>query len=187
MHASRPTLGTQRATTQYGFTAIELMVVVTLVAILAGLALPNFTPLVERWRVRQATEDLQSTIYLARSEAIKRGGNIVIQANASSDWGSGWHVFFDANANGVQDPCIPADTPNECNLQLSPIPKSIVIGLPDGSSSATVDRWGILTPASMAFEVTPKNKTISDISAARLCVGTGGRISRIKGSESCPV
>ena len=38
----------------------------------------TFTPLIERWRMRQITEELQSTLYLARAEAIKRGGNITI-------------------------------------------------------------------------------------------------------------
>src|SRR2546427_6401346 len=36
-----------------------------------SLAAPSFTPLMERWRVRQVAEDLQATIYFARSEALK--------------------------------------------------------------------------------------------------------------------
>ena len=61
-----------------GFTAIELMVTIGIAAILAALAAPSFTGLMERWRVRQAAEGLQSTLYYARSEAIKRGGNVVM-------------------------------------------------------------------------------------------------------------
>ena len=62
-----------------GFTAIELMVVVSIVAILAALAAPSFSPLIENWRVRESAEQLQSTLYYARSEAIKRGGQVLIQ------------------------------------------------------------------------------------------------------------
>ena len=62
-----------------GFSAIELMVVVSIISILAALAAPSFTPLIENWRVREASEQLQSTLYYARSEAIKRGGQVVIQ------------------------------------------------------------------------------------------------------------
>jgi type IV fimbrial biogenesis protein FimT len=57
-----------------GFTAIELMVTVAILAVLAGIAAPSFNPIIERWRVRQVSEELQSTLYFARSEAVKRGG-----------------------------------------------------------------------------------------------------------------
>ncbi len=59
-----------------GFTTIELMMVVAIMAILVALAGPSFAPLIERWRVRDAAESLTSTLYYARSEAIKRGGRI---------------------------------------------------------------------------------------------------------------
>ena len=60
-----------------GFTAIELMVVLAILAVLAALAAPSFNPLIERWRVRQATEALQSTLYFARSEAIRDRKSVV--------------------------------------------------------------------------------------------------------------
>ena len=95
-----------------GFTAIELMVVVSIVAILAALAGPSFTPLIENWRVRESAEQLQSTLYYARSEAIKRGGQVVIQkipnntngctsATGTRAWVCGWIVCHDTNANGT--------------------------------------------------------------------------------------
>ena len=56
--------------TEAGFTAIELLVTVSVVAILAALAAPSFKPLIDRWRVRNALESMQSTLFLARSEAI---------------------------------------------------------------------------------------------------------------------
>ena len=80
---------------QTGFTAIELLVVVAIVAILAALAAPSFTPLIERWRVRQATENLVSTIHFARSEAIKRGGGITI--DATGGWNTGWKITHTEN------------------------------------------------------------------------------------------
>ena len=107
-----------------GFSAIELMVVVSIISILAALAAPSFTPLIENWRVREASEQLQSTLYYARSEAIKRGGQVVIQKIPNNTNGCtsaseilardcGWNVYHDTNGYGY---CTAAETV----LSLSP-------------------------------------------------------------------
>ena len=61
-----------------GLTAVELMVVISLLAIIAGLAAPSFSGLLQRWRVQQSLEALHSAIHLARSEAVKRSGRIAL-------------------------------------------------------------------------------------------------------------
>lgn len=175
-----------------GFTIIELMVVVAILAVLAALAAPSFTPIVERWRVRDAAESLTATFYFARSEAIRRGGRVVIKPSSGTDWGTGWHVFFDVNSDGAQS-CDATKTPNECDLQLPAAPTNITINLPGSSATGvSVDRWGMQsyaggasTPTNLGFEVMPKGKTISDANSARLCIGIGGRIARKKGSDTC--
>lgn len=65
---------------------------------------------IDRWRVRQAVESMTSTLYYARSEAIKRGGWIGIQKTRkpplAAPWpkparmGCGWFVFIDSDNNG---------------------------------------------------------------------------------------
>lgn len=184
-----------------GFTIVELMVVTAILATLAALAAPSFRPLIERWRVREAAETLQSTIYFARSEAIKRSGSVIIikGGNAGScttstteQWNCGWSVFFDADGDGVQDLCNSAVTPNECVLQTVEAPIQVAINLPGSTGKITVDRWGMLsntggasTPTAMPFELMPKGKAMSDSSAARICVASSGRIVRKKGSDAC--
>ncbi len=189
------------ATRIRGFTAIELMVTVGILAVLAALAAPSFTPIIERWRVRDATESLTSALYYARSEAIKRGGDIILARNASnggctssgnSDWSCGWHVFFDANRNGTQDTCSASSTPNECDLQTGSAPTRLSITLTGSTGLISVDRWGMLThtsgattPSTMDFLLTPQGKDSTASSATRLCAGTGGRIQQKKGSDTC--
>lgn len=191
------------ARASHGFTAIELMVVVAILAILAALAGPSFSPLIERWRVRDAAETLTASIYFARSEAIKRGGNIIIIKNPNSgtcitatgdtQWGCGWRIFFDANGNRTQDACVPTNTPNECDLQVTTAPIRLTLNLANSTGSISVDRWGMqshtnaadTTPDEMMFKLMPYGKADTDASAATLCAGRSGRIVRKKGSEGC--
>ncbi|QPS10101.1 GspH/FimT family pseudopilin [Delftia acidovorans] len=53
-----------------GFTMIELMVVVALVAVLAALAAPSFTTQIANQRVNTAAQELQSLLQFARSQAV---------------------------------------------------------------------------------------------------------------------
>ena len=166
---SPPALG--QRTTERGFTLLEVMVVVAILAILAALAGPSFTPMIERWRVRSATEDLQSSLYFARSEAIKRGGDAIsIQAKSGTDWSSGWQVIFDNS--GTDDV-----------LQNTDAPTGVGVTLDGGDSPVTVDRWGKIGATKLVFCLKPANADSSSASARGLEVSTGGRIQSLK---ACP-
>ncbi|PVY89773.1 type IV fimbrial biogenesis protein FimT [Acidovorax sp. 99] len=184
-----------------GFTAIELMVTLAILAVLAALAAPSFTPIIEKWRVRDAAENLATTLYFARSEAIKLGGNIIVARNLSdsgctssgnTDWSCGWRVFYDSNNNGSQDTCNTANTPNECDLKISSPSPKVNITLTGSTGIIAINRWGMLAnavsatnPSSMDFLLTPQGQSSAAVSAIRLCAGTGGRITQKKGSDAC--
>ena len=53
-----------------GFTLIEAMVVVALVAILAALAVPSFNTMIANQRVATAAQELQVLLQFARAEAV---------------------------------------------------------------------------------------------------------------------
>lgn len=184
--------------TQGGFTAVELMVTVTILAILAALAVPSFTPLIERWRMRQITEELQSTLYLARAEAIKRGGNITIVRtlgdSGCSDisaspalWDCGWQVLFTT-------PGTTPGTPTTTNLQRASAPSRTHIQLRDGqgrvidtSTPISIDRWGQITLGSnTSFDFLIYPSSSSSTNTTKLCVLASGRIKRLDiGSDPC--
>jgi type IV fimbrial biogenesis protein FimT len=85
-----------RAHSMAGFTAVELMVTLTLIGILLALAAPGLRQLTLNQGVKSAAFDMLSALQYARSEAIKRPGETVtLKAGASSDgaWTTGWRLL----------------------------------------------------------------------------------------------
>lgn len=74
-----------------GFTIIEMMVAVAVLAILVGLAAPSLQDLVRDQRIKTSTFDVYADLTYARSEAIKRNANVDI-VPAAGGWASGWQV-----------------------------------------------------------------------------------------------
>jgi type IV fimbrial biogenesis protein FimT len=92
-------LTAKRRAGQRGFTLVELMFVVLILAVLVGLAAPSFAELIRMQRIRAVAVDLYGDITLARSEAIKRGAQLSIvpkDTATSKDWAKGWDVVLTA-------------------------------------------------------------------------------------------
>jgi len=81
-----------------GFSLIELMVVVAIAAIMAGIAVPSFKGFVSGQRVKTAASDFVMAAIFARSEAIKRNANVTITpaTGGASGWKDGWSVAVGA-------------------------------------------------------------------------------------------
>lgn len=75
-----------------GFTLIELMVVVVIVAVLAGFGVPSFRDMLLNQRLATAAQGFNSALSFARMEAIQRARPVEVAAVAGGDWAAGWVV-----------------------------------------------------------------------------------------------
>ena len=89
---------------QRGFTLIEAMVVISIMAILAGTSVSSFVWLNQSTQIRGATFDLIADLDFARSEAVKRNADVVV-APRNGDWVNGWTITFGANVLRARDAC----------------------------------------------------------------------------------
>lgn len=74
-----------------GFTLIELMVALAVLAIVVGIGVPSYQDYVANQRVKTASQSLFMSLLLARSEAIKRNQTVTVSAS-DGDWEKGWVV-----------------------------------------------------------------------------------------------
>jgi type IV fimbrial biogenesis protein FimT len=74
-----------------GFTVIELMITLVVLAVLLRLAVPSYRDLVLGTRIKNAASDIYGSLMLARSEAIKRNANVTLTP-AGGQWANGWQV-----------------------------------------------------------------------------------------------
>ena len=75
-----------------GFTLIELMVTLTVLAIMLGIGVPSFKNFIAGQKVKTATYDLMASLLLARSEAVKRNTNVALTPGSATAWAGGWTV-----------------------------------------------------------------------------------------------
>ena len=80
-----------------GFTIIELMVVMALVAVLATLAVPSYRAFAINQQLSSAASNFLMSLLQARSEAIRLGKYVAVLPVDGSNWTSGWQLSVVTN------------------------------------------------------------------------------------------
>jgi type IV fimbrial biogenesis protein FimT len=93
-----------------GFGLMELVIVMLIVAVLAGIGIPSYKYVTTSNRMAGEINGLLGDLQFARSEAIKEGLQVTVCSSPSpqtacgnSHWQNGWIVFLDSNGNGIVD------------------------------------------------------------------------------------
>ncbi len=100
--------------TKQGFTVLELLVAMAIVAILLAAGVPSFKNYSWNLRMRTAMDSLRTDLVLARRHAISLNVDTVVCPgtgdNTCSDkanWQNGWIVFTDLNGDHLRQPTEP--------------------------------------------------------------------------------
>lgn len=96
---------TQISRATAGFTLLEVMVAMAIMAVFLASAVPSFGSMVKNNRLEAEQMDFMSSIALARSEAAKRGVPVSLSAltpvATGNEFGNGWAVWVDSNHDGL--------------------------------------------------------------------------------------
>jgi type IV fimbrial biogenesis protein FimT len=93
-----------------GFTLVEILTVLAIMAVLVSVSLPALGTAADSVKLSSASNAFFSNLHLARSEAINRRGRVVLCKSADGlscaedgGWHQGWLMFHDANDNAALD------------------------------------------------------------------------------------
>jgi type IV fimbrial biogenesis protein FimT len=160
-----------------GFSLVELIIGMLILAILMSLALPGFTNWLRNARVRTGTESVQNGLQLARAEAVRRNAqvrfNLVDTLGndcALAVAGPNWLVSLDNPAGKCGT--APSDTVDPRIIQSrSGVEGSAATTLAGGQSAVVFNSLGRPTP-------TPAGNIAFDVSSAtgELCIAAGGPV-----------
>ncbi len=129
-----------------GFTLIELMITIAILAIAAMIAIPNFIGWFPQYRLQTAAREMVSALQMARLKAIKGNTDIIVAVNAGTDA----VTVFEDNGAGSPD--------------LVPAPD----GIPDNAVNWTLDgteRTFDTEPVPPGIDITAANFDPLDVTA----------------------
>ena len=180
---------------QRGFTLVELMVTLALMAILVGIAVPSFSTMIANNRIATQTNELVGALNLARSEAVRRGQGVSIRSTAAGiEFATGWRIFNDPGLTGAApatDDVLRESTSLAGRTTLRRVTKTGTTSYADATSSLTDrmyvvfnSRGGNNAGASAYFRVCDARDTT--IPGRILQVSTVGRISLDSSTATCP-
>lgn len=128
-----------------GITLVEQVMVIAILAVLAGMASPSLAGLVRRGRVQSAQMEFMEALGYARSEAVLRRMRVLfcptrdgVQCSDENRWDGGWLVGIDRDHDNQPDAAPLRVGEGHARLLIrSSAARRHVAFLPDGSAGGT--------------------------------------------------
>ncbi len=105
-----------KCSVQYGFTLVEMLIVVAVLGVLAALAAPSFTDFFEKNRVKRAAVEVQGLMALARAETSMRDTSLSISTTAGA--AGAWCIGY-ATTTGCDCSVTNPDSPGACSVPVA--------------------------------------------------------------------
>lgn len=167
-----------------GFTLVELMVTVAVVAILLAIGAPQLQSFMFKQRVAADIDTLGASMHLARSEALKRSGRVSVcplpsgQADrcvstATKDWSHGWMVFINYPSAASNDN--EYDSARDTLLRVEQAVRSGSVTSNVDAIAVSFQANGLALGDAQTFTVQPANTT-GDPSCRQVTLSAQGRL-----------
>ena len=85
-----------------GFTLAELLITISIAAILTMLAVPSYHSITEKHRAKSAAVDIYLALLKTRSEAVHRNASVTLSPK-SGDWSNGWQILNPSDNSLLED------------------------------------------------------------------------------------
>jgi type IV fimbrial biogenesis protein FimT len=172
-----------------GFTLIELMITISIAAILLAVASPNLSAYKRNSELTSAANKLISSINAARGEAMKRGRNaMLVPTNNGTSWNTGWTVFVDKDRSQTFDessdvtvsiePALPSYINVSANRTASESPAYIMFNASGYPTDKSGSAGGNLTLTITRTDVVGATPTVEQ--TRRIKVAVSGRVRACK-------
>jgi type IV fimbrial biogenesis protein FimT len=179
-----------------GMTLLEVMITLSIIAIVAAVTIPSFSDFILNQRAKGAAEALVAALQNAKAESVKTNSEISIvfkpgttnAAHSSSSWCYGMTIPSSTSCDCSASPSdcatgsvVDGDSFKDVTINFNSSDKRTIEPIRGGAANAT--------QGTVIFDAGNNKKlgvTLSTIGRIRMCLPTGTTISRYTDSGACP-